>query len=165
MRRTTLLISTGVAVFIGTTVWWATARDSISDDPDELVVISVDGTQMSKEPEDRVFARGSEFLYDCAVLGRVAITDPTTRREIIAAVKADIRAGSSTRAKCFQPRHVLRVVKDGVVVDVVVCYQCHNYEIHRNGGPHTGLTPAIGDGSRPLLNRILTGAGVAIVPD
>ena len=61
-------------------------------------------------------------------------------------------------------RHVLRIVKGGRTVDVAICYQCHNYELHRDGGPHQGLTPAIGEESKPLLNKILTDAGVPIAP-
>jgi len=47
----------------------------------------------------------------------------------------DIRPPS----KCLWVRHVLRVVKGGKTVDVAICYQCHNYELHRDGGPHAGV--------------------------
>jgi hypothetical protein len=172
-------VCAGIALLIGGAVWWSRTRDPIPTDPDEVVLLqdpiptdpdevvlfSVDGTQLCKGSEERLYPNGTEFLYKAAVLGKVAITDPTMRREVLDAVRADIRARNVTQWKCFCPRHVLRLVKGETVVDVVICYECHNYEMHQNGVRLTGLTPAIGDDSRPLLNRILTGAGVPLAPD
>jgi hypothetical protein len=81
----------------------------------------------------------------------------------MASVKQDILS-EVVQWKCFNPRHVLRVKKDGNTVDIVICFECHNYEAHRNGVPHTGPTPSIGEGSQQLLNKILTDAGVPIAP-
>ena len=114
--------------------------------------------------KNRSIPKQQELLYGDPVLGRVAITDPAIRREVIIAVKRDIRRGHPAQSKCMFTRHVLRVVKDGRTVDVAICYQCHNYELHRDGGPHAGLTPSIGEESKPLLNKILADAGVPLAP-
>jgi hypothetical protein len=166
MRRKPLLIGAGiiaaVAVGLGMIAWQSTA--DIPDDPDEVILFSVDGTTSHKVPEERGIPKGQELLYGDPVLGRVTITDPALRREVVAAVKRDIRTGHPAQSKCMWTRHVLRIVKGGRTIDVAICYQCHNYELHREGGPHEGRTPAIGEESKPLLNSILTEAGVAIAP-
>lgn len=130
----------------------------IPRDPDELILYSIDG-HMSGE---RVVAKGQELLYGTPVLGRVEITDRARRREIIAAVNGDIRSGHPMQTKCFYPRHVLRVVKKGKTMDVVICFECHNYELYQDGRSTPGGTPSIGENSKQLLNKILTEAGVPI---
>ncbi len=158
------LVLAGTLVLLTGVGFYALRSTEILDDPDEMLLFSVDPTQMDKEPEERVFAKGSEFLYECAILGKVEIKDPALRREVIAAVKEDIRSGHHGPAKCFNPRHVLRQVKNGRLIDVVICFQCHNYEIHKDGGPHKGTTPSMGENSKTLLNKILTDAAVPIAP-
>ncbi|MBA4192443.1 MAG: hypothetical protein C0467_31125 [Planctomycetaceae bacterium] len=164
MRRMHLLV--GFVVILATICFvyaWRPKND-IPDDPDEVILFSVDGTKMHMPPADRGFSKDQELLYDCAVLGKVVITDPALRRDAVASVKRDIRVGHSNQGKCLYFRHVLRVVKGGRSYDVVICFECHNYELHRDGGPHVGLTPPIGDESKPLLNKILSDAGVPIAP-
>jgi hypothetical protein len=136
----------------------------IPDDPDAVFVYSVDGTQEHITPEERGVPKGQELLYECAVLGRVAITDPVARREVVAAVKRDIKTGHPTPSKCLRFRHVIRVVKGRTTTDVIICFECHNYQLHRDGGPHVGLTPPIGEGSKDMLNKILTDAGIPLAP-
>lgn len=158
-----LAVGLGIAIAVG----WAARtvfRDAIPPDPDEVVLISVDGTQMSREPGDRMFPPGAEMLYECAVLGRVAVTDPDQRRAVLAAVNADIRAGYPHPNTCLKFRHVLRVLRAGVVTDYAICFECHNFVVYHDGKRRPGLTPSIGDTSRPLLNDLLTSAGVPIAP-
>jgi hypothetical protein len=163
MRWKYILICIAVfAAGVGIYLWLSTG--GIPDDADELILFSVDGTKMTMEPEARGFTKDQELLYECAVLGRVEITDPALRREVIAAVKRDIRNPYSPQSKCFKPRHVLRIVKGGRTVDVVICFECHGYEVHRDNAPRVGPTPRIGESSNPLLNKILTDAGVPIAP-
>lgn len=164
MRRKYLVIGLVVVVVGGAGLYTWQSTGIFPDDPDEVILISVDGTTSNSTAEERGIKADQELLYGDPVLGRVAITDPVVRREVVAAVKRDIRAGHPKRAKCMYTRHVLRVVKGGRTVDVAICYQCHNYQLHRGGGPHIGLTPAIGEESKPLLDKILTDAGVPIAP-
>lgn len=65
--------------------WWDTW--SIPDDPDELVLFSVDGSKLDRPREERGHPEGVELLYECPVLGRGVITDPEQRRQVIAAAK------------------------------------------------------------------------------
>jgi hypothetical protein len=107
-----------------------------------------------------------EVLHQHQILGKVEVTDPERRREVVRAVRGDIRAGFTvTQAKCFNPRHVLRVVKGGRKIDVVICFECNNYELYDGEQlVTTGGTPAIAGSAEPLLNKILTDAGVPLAP-
>lgn len=130
-------------------------------DPDELILFSVDGRWWPGEPPRPPWQ--GERLHDYPLLGKVVITDPARRREVLRAVDADIRTGHPRQAKCFWPRHVVRAVKDGHTVDVVICFECHTYEAYTDGRDRAGGT--IGSGSKPLLNRLLTEAGVPLAPE
>ncbi|VTR93247.1 Uncharacterized protein OS=Pirellula staleyi (strain ATCC 27377 / DSM 6068 / ICPB 4128) GN=Psta_0497 PE=4 SV=1 [Gemmata massiliana] len=142
------------------TQWWDAPPD-LPREPDEVILFSV---QFDESGEGPKAGDNREQLYKYSVLGRVAITDPERRREIVSAVQRDIRAGAPAQARCFYPRHIVRVVKDGTTIDTVICYECHNFKVHVNGGFHRGLTRAIGSESRPLLNQILADAGVPLAP-
>jgi hypothetical protein len=155
------LLLLGVA---GVALYLLRREPQLANDPDELILFSVDGTKDHMPPEERGIPEGQETLYGYPVLGRVSITDPEKRREVLAAVREDIRAGSEKQNRCFYPRHLVRTVKDGKVVDVVICFQCHNYQTYRNGQPHGGLTPPIGSRSEPLLTQLFRDAGVPVAP-
>ena len=97
------------------------------------------------------------------VLGKVEITDADLRGAIVSALKQ----GAKTRhpmAACYKPRHVIRAEKGGRTVDVVICFECGNYRVHRAedgklvGG---GRMSRVGEA---LLNKLLTDAGVPIAP-
>lgn len=143
MRRRRILIGADVvliAAAIGAYMW--SASWDIPDDPDELILFSVDGRVLEELPENRPAPNGRDLLYECPVFGKVQITDPELRRQVIAAVKTDIRVGRPFQMKCFEPRHVLRVVKDGRTVDVLICFECRIYGLYldgsaraRSGGP------------------------------
>jgi len=136
----------------------------IPDDPDEVILFSIDGANTDEEPEKQVRPKGEELLYEYPILCRVIVTDPSQRQLVIALVKEDIQIGWPAEAKCFFPRHVLRVVKAGSTVDLVICFQCHKCEMHKNGDSDGGLMQTFGERSLTLLNKILKDAGVPIAP-
>lgn len=150
-----LLIAAGIGVYL----WRSTG--GIPDDPDQIILFSIDGMQSGEVNPKRTLQAGQELLFDYPVLGKIEIGDPDLRRKVISAIKADIRSGANG-SKCFWPRHVLRVVKGGKTIDLVICFECHNFELHKNGEPHRGNTPPIGESSKTLLNEILTDAAITI---
>jgi hypothetical protein len=151
-----------LVVGLGAALWYVRfAGWHIPDDPDELILFSVDGPHPVYGGQDD----GSRvLLYNYPVLGSVPITDPELCREVVAAVKADIETASERQNKCFDPRHVLRVTKGGRTFDVLICFQCHNYQLWRDGVPQQLQTRSAGKLSQPLLNKVLTDAGVPIAP-
>ena len=59
-----------------------------------------------------------------AILGKVEITDPAARQEIVKAVLDGISESDGTVASCFWPRHGVQVLTNGKAVDYVICYEC-----------------------------------------
>jgi hypothetical protein len=172
MRRTIKQAIAGFVILLVAAALWGMSgfhvhdffEPSLPDDPDELVLFSVDGMALVNGPKDRGPTNGRELLYGYPVLGQVRITDPELRQEVLAAVKADIRAGSQDQNKCFFPRHVLRVTKGHRTTDVVICFQCHSYLLYPDGLGRSDLTPPIDSRSQPLLNKVLTDAGIPLPP-
>jgi hypothetical protein len=136
---------------------------SYASDPDELVLFSVDGNDHGAAPWEEPTEQSQRIrFYDFPVLGYTHIADPAVRREIVAAVRKSMRFARPLGAMCFNPRHVLRVVKGGDTVDLVICYECGRYHCYRNGQMERGST--ILDDSQPLLDKILTDAGIRLAP-
>ncbi len=169
MRKKLLLLGAilTLAGVAGLCAWQTMRRGpdnlmGIPDDPDEVILFSVDGTNTDEEPEEQGRPKGEELLYEYPILGRVIVTDPSQKQLVIALVKQDIQIGWPVQAKCFYPRHVLRVVKAGRIIDVVICFECHKCEIHQNGDSDGGLTQTFGERSLTLLNKIIRDAGVPI---
>lgn len=136
--------------------------DSLPDDPDSMTIFSVDGTADQGGSLWKGPTAGAP-MYKYPVLGSVEVTDPGRRREVMAAVRQGLRQ-NTPQAKCFWPRHIVRVRKGGDETDVVICFQCSNVEAHRAGNDTVLWRGTTGDGARPLLNEISAAAGVPITP-
>lgn len=140
------------------------------ESPDTVTLISVDcryDTQLEEgETRDRL-----EQLYPGSgrheerhhSLGKVELTDELTRQELLEAVKADLN-GEDYGAKCFEPRHLVRVTKGDDTWDYLICYTCSWYAVYHNRQRLQGLTYMRGS-SRNLLDRLLAEAEIEILPE
>jgi hypothetical protein len=136
---------------------------SFASDPDELVLFSMDGNDHGWDPGMVTGERNQRIrFYDFPVLGYTRIIDPAVCRAVVAAVKKSMRFAPPQGARCFNPRHVLRVSEGEETVDLVICYECGLYHCYRNGQKERGGT-ILGD-SQPLLDKILTDAGIRLAP-
>jgi hypothetical protein len=168
MRRNRLLAGACAALAGAALLAWEPWRGYgdeglVPDDPDDVILFSIDGKAM-REPEEFGKPSDRELLYECPVLGRTAVTDPALRRQVVAAVRRDIGAAQGEQASCFVPRHVLRVTKGGRTVDLVICFECHNYRAYADGTHIAGGAPSVGNRSQKLLNRVLAADGVPLAP-
>src|SRR4051794_13551949 len=87
------------------------------ESPDELTVYSIDGRHREVrllDPSSKTEA--AETFHGYPVLGKVEITDPEQRRELIAALKEGYLRRPQMGAKCFFPRHGIRAVARGKAV-------------------------------------------------
>lgn len=140
--------------------------DRLPDEPDELTLLSLDGPAVFRNdgrPFTPADGRG-ELLFGYPVLGKVMVTDLDHRRAVVAAVREGAKYKGSM-ATCFIPRHAVRTVKNGHVVNVVICYECYGYRVYTGDGTAADVNggPMSADG-RPLLDKILTDAGVPLAP-
>jgi len=72
-------------------------------------------------------------LYDWEELGRVELTDPAEREQLILALNQGIAESDGTVAGCFNPRHAI-LWKDGSEsLDLVICFECLSMSVYENG--------------------------------
>lgn len=127
------------------------------DEPDQLILYSIDGSlfEPGREPKTE------EKLHRYPVLGKVEVTDAGKRRELLGALKQGMEESDGRMAACFNPRHAIRVVKDGRTIDYVICFECKQLSIHegdgKRGKPVTRSPEA-------LFNKHLTDAGITLAP-
>jgi hypothetical protein len=78
------------------------------------------------EPDKR--PKTAEHFHGFPVLGKVEIAKADDRKAIDAAMQAGI--GKGQMAKCFLPRHGIRVLVDGKQTDYVICFECGRVVVH-----------------------------------
>jgi hypothetical protein len=84
---------------------------------------------------------------------------------IVYAVNSAIRDASGRQgARCFLPRHVLRITSGGETVDVLLCFECWRYQIIREGDEQPYRRGIVSSEAQPLLDRVLAEAGVPLAP-
>lgn len=139
------------------------AVDRLHDNPDQLILYSIDGPSYFKNEgqltPDQV---KGEMLHGYPVLGKVEITDSEQRRAVVSGIREAVRNNTEPEAKCFIPRHAIRSVKAGETVDLVICFECHNYEGYRQDKKSPLGTRRIGSSARTLLDKTLTDVGVPL---
>jgi hypothetical protein len=97
------------------------------------------------------------------VLGRTEITGPARKREVIAAIKEAIKHPGRL-AKCFIPRHVLRIENENDTIALVICFECGIYQLFRNKIERFEKQGRVGTSAEKLFNEILTEAGIPVAP-
>jgi hypothetical protein len=126
-----------------------------------LTVYSIDGPTRNSGDMTPEQERG-EMLFGYPLLGSVEVTDPEQRRAVVSALK-DGAKYRGREPKCYQPRHVVRAVKHEKEVYAIICFECSNYRMGRDG-QETGYTKQMAPDKRPVLDEILRAAGVPIAP-
>jgi hypothetical protein len=125
-----------------------------------MTLYSVDGRD-SLSPEDR--ARASELFHGFPVLGKSPIADARQRTRLLDALRDGVARSDGALAKCFWPRHGLRVVGEGgETVDFVICFQCLQLAEWRGEAASTIATTR---GPQPVFDKALTDAGLPLAPD
>jgi hypothetical protein len=122
-------------------------------------------TLFSLEPEiDRPIEaqppKPHESHHGFKVLGSTELAQEAPRTAAIDAIKKAVAAFDGTMARCFEPRHSLRVLTDkGVTYDLVVCFQCDQLRMYRDAKElgTVGVTA-----SSKALDDLLTRANVPL---
>jgi len=137
--------------------------DSVAE-PEQLTLFSIDGRNADGGPHERGHGVPPPvgMFHDYPVLGSVEITDPGERQQIIAALKDGIARGGVTAA-CFLPRHGLRAVEKGKVVEYVICFECGQFHAFQDGQNAPGGN--INSDIKKFLNQPLQNAGIPIAPE
>jgi hypothetical protein len=143
-----------LAVVVSLTVVFANDAPTPAD---TVVLYSLDGLDQPPEKQPKV----EEKFYGFPVYGKTELKDPAKRKEVLDAVTGAIVDNPALMAKCFWPRHGLRVVQKGKTVDYVICFECSRIASH-SGSEHS--MQAIKKEPQALLTKVLKDAGVKLSP-
>ena len=130
--------------------------------PSELTLYSLDFREIRERLIDPIPDDKRERFGDFLVLGKVKIEESTKRKEIMESIHKAIPNGAEGPA-CFWPRHGLKIVDSKGTTELIICFQCVQYKA--TGAHAIDGYGTISAAPKPLLNKILSDAGVEIVPD
>ena len=101
------------------------------------------------------------------VLGQTKVTVSDELKSVISTIDEAARHWTGSVAACFRPRHAIRVVSDGIVHDLVICFECMSADLYR-ANKKVGSIDFVTDARwlpRPaLLNSALIRAKVKMPP-
>lgn len=92
-------------------------------------------------------------------LGSTELTDPATITDLLDSLRAGIEGNDDTVAACFNPRHGLTAELDGRRVDLLICFECLQIQIHDETGENVedALTT---EAPAAVFNRVFAEAGI-----
>lgn len=136
----------------------STATTSTIVTPDELTLYAIDG--LVNEPAE--FVTDDKHFRGYLVLGKVEITEPKARLEIMRAINDGISESDGTVASCFWPRHGVHVETEGKTIDFVICYECLQVYVF-SGRERPDMQPT-SEKHQAMLTDRLTAAGIKLAP-
>jgi hypothetical protein len=132
------------------------ATRHVLDHADQFVLYSLNPRSIEylKPSEERP----KEVFHDFPVLGKVEITGSISRMGLLEALYQGIAAKNIMPNNCFNPRHGIRAILNGEAVDLVICFECKQIQIHaaKGKGVLTSASP------QPEFDRVLREAGVEL---
>lgn len=110
-------------------------------------------------PDEDEGAADVTRLHGFVVLGQ-ATAGAGDGEAVLRYIAEGVRSKAS-QAKCWEPRHGVRVVtEDGTRVDLVICYACNYVHVHMGDSDQRGFTT--GSAVEPAVSGLFTAAGLAI---
>ncbi|WP_346334119.1 hypothetical protein [Prosthecobacter sp. SYSU 5D2] len=118
------------------------------------------GEPKRKVPPDQEF-------HNFPILGKLVMQENEKLRYVIQALDTAGQNWMGAVAGCFSPRHGIRVMREGTIHDLVICYQCSSAVLYVNGKHVGGIyfaTTLELDPSPDVLDGILRKAGIKRTP-
>jgi len=122
---------------------------------DAIELYSLDPSFDDKEPDPK------KGFHGWKVLGKTTVKDAKMRKKIVEALYQGLADSDGTAAKCFNPRHGVRVTVDGKTADIVICFECLQMQFHAGEASKTETTTRTPE---KLIDEVLTAAGVPLAP-
>ena len=126
-----------------------------------VALLSLHPATQATDPSTRASEgfEAEERLDGFPVLGQCVLT-PEAQRRIVGALFDGIHDNDGTVAGCFNPRHGLRVDRNGTRYELVICFECMSLRVLRDGKRiGSALTTAVPAGR---FNQTLRAAGVTL---
>lgn len=86
------------------------------------------------------------------------VTNANIRNDLVTALKRSVEENTNMVARCFSPRHGIRVIYDGKTNDLAICFQCLRVLDYQNDHEEKPEEFLIRDSTRStesLFNRVL----------
>lgn len=153
-RRRMLLITAGacILIVIGFVQWTRrpprVATDAL-EGADRYELLSLDPERQSVQPT----SSPSGLFHGRRVLGSVVVTDSATRRRLNDALRGGAKSILSLPAMCFDPRHGIRVTRNGRTTDFVICFECEQVQVRVGDQLVAGWLT--GDSPQPVFDQVL----------
>lgn len=134
-------------------------------DPDELTLYSLDGVDEDESKYREARANGRETLDRYAVLGKLQVTDPSMKREIVTILQDAIVNHDAYVGICFLPRHAIVAKEHGRQFEIIICFECRFYSAAVDGQKIEGDSiHFISPRPEARFNEYLLKAGIPIAP-
>jgi len=156
----TLVLLFGVALPLGC---GAKAAQSLPDDPEQLVIYSIDGPYYVEHEGMIPPEKQKDALHGYPVLGKVVVADREKRRAVVRALK-DASTAKTKPATKFNPRHAIGILHAGQSIELLISFQYQNYLGYREYKPLSESPKFISQQPEALLDELLTEAGVPLAP-
>jgi hypothetical protein len=159
------------AIFASETNSASPQSASLPAEVENLLTNADEFTLFSINPDPDFNHQLTNTFQGHAILGQLNIKSVETRTKLIAVLDdgiaqvAKIEAGGMYwSANCFNPRHGIRAIKGDTSVELLICFECGQMQIHSNDGRNWdfGLPIAEGNGSQNVFNGILKQGGVPL---
>lgn len=111
----------------------------------------------SLDPSDG--GREAVGFHGWKILGKTLVKEEVAKK-VRDAVDKGRRESDGTVAKCFEPRHGIRIVREKKTYDLVICYACLSAEVYEGEEMRSRFltTPAPAE----VLNKVLADAKVPL---
>jgi hypothetical protein len=125
MTRLRTIVPAAFAMLLTTVCAWTADKpeNKLSADVKEILEKAGRLELLSLDPAvERM--KGKEGFHGWKILGKTPVKDAAVRKEIVTALDKGIAESDGNGAKCFDPRHGIRVQRDGKTVELVICFEC-----------------------------------------
>jgi len=97
------------------------------------------------------------------ILGHAPLTTREQREKLTLLLFQGIVESDGRVAGCFNPRHGVRAVRDGEVVDLVICYECLQIKIHAVA-PKDSKLVLTSQAVEPRVTKLYESVGLQLAP-
>ncbi len=113
----------------------------------------------SIDPKQTNTSNVKDSFNNYPVLSKVEVVDPNLQSELKSALIEGMNQ-NAIAAKCFNPRHGLRVSWGLKTIDVVICFECSSLEVYST---KRVSVVSVSNYAEPLFDRILRSARNTVV--
>jgi hypothetical protein len=124
---------------------------------DSFVLLALDGDIPFRE---RGIERENAFR-GWPILGETEVSDPAVRQSLLNALANGVRENvNDMAASCFNPRHGIKALVDGQRVDLVICFECFQAQVHSDIKHFEGFL--LTNSPQKTFDEVLRKAGVKL---